>query len=60
VALSLGFCAVVYLPFLQNTSSTVSLSAGDWFLRISAISSAFWRRDMEKRIVRRLATPMTP
>ena len=40
--------AVVYLPFLQQAFSTVSLSLGDW-LRCTA-SSVLWLRELSKVI----------
>ncbi|MGH7413172.1 MAG: cation-translocating P-type ATPase, partial [Candidatus Rokuibacteriota bacterium] len=44
--------AVVYIPFLQQAFSTVSLSAGDW-LRCAAVgSSVLWLRELSKVIVR--------
>jgi P-type Ca2+ transporter type 2C len=40
--------AVIYVPFLQQAFSTVSLSAGDW-LRCAAVgSSALWLRELSK------------
>ncbi|MGH7277493.1 MAG: HAD-IC family P-type ATPase, partial [Candidatus Rokuibacteriota bacterium] len=40
--------AVVYVPFLQQAFSTVSLSAGDW-LRCAAVgSSVLWLRELSK------------
>jgi Ca2+-transporting ATPase len=44
--------AVIYVPFLQNAFSTVSLSAGDW-LRCAAVgSSVLWLTELRKLIVR--------
>src|SRR5688500_1140013 len=40
--------AVIYVPFLQQAFSTVSLSAGDW-LRCAAVgSSVLWLRELTK------------
>jgi Ca2+-transporting ATPase len=40
--------AVIYVPFLQQAFSTVSLSAGDW-LRCAAVgSSVLWLRELSK------------
>ena len=44
--------AVVYLPFLQQAFSTVSLSVGDW-LRCGAVaSSVLWLRELSKVMTR--------
>ncbi|MGH7795258.1 MAG: cation-translocating P-type ATPase [Candidatus Binatia bacterium] len=44
--------AVIYIPFLQEAFSTVSLSAGDW-LRCAAVgSSVLWLRELGKVIAR--------
>lgn len=44
--------AVIYLPFLQQAFSTVSLSLGDW-LRCAAVSSSvLWLREVSKAITR--------
>jgi Ca2+-transporting ATPase len=40
--------AVVYIPFLQQAFSTVSLSAGDWFLCAAVASSVLWLRELSK------------
>jgi Ca2+-transporting ATPase len=57
IALSLGLqVAVIYVPFLQQAFSTVSLSAGDW-LRCAAVgSSVLWLREVSKVAVRARAT----
>jgi Ca2+-transporting ATPase len=45
--------AVIYVPFLQQAFSTVSLSAGDW-LRCAAVgSSVLWLRELSKVAARR-------
>jgi P-type Ca2+ transporter type 2C len=44
--------AVIYLPFLQQAFSTVSLSALDW-LRCAAVASAvLWLRELSKIVTR--------
>lgn len=40
--------AVIYLPFLQEAFSTVSLSAGDWLLCVAVASSVLWLRELSK------------
>jgi Ca2+-transporting ATPase len=52
IALSLALqVAVIYVPFLQQAFSTVSLSAGDW-LRCAAVgSSVLWLRELSKLAV---------
>jgi len=47
--------AVVYVPFLQQAFSTVSLSAQDWFICTAVASSALWLRELSK-LVKRAAT----
>jgi P-type Ca2+ transporter type 2C len=45
--------AAIYIPFLQQAFSTVSLSAGDW-LRCAAVgSSVLWLRELSK-VIRRI------
>ena len=53
IVLSLALqLAVVYVPFLQQAFSTVSLSAGDW-LRCAAVgSSVLWLRELSKAVAR--------
>jgi Ca2+-transporting ATPase len=44
--------AAIYIPFLQQAFSTVSLSAGDW-LRCAAVgSSVLWLRELSKVVAR--------
>jgi P-type Ca2+ transporter type 2C len=44
--------AVIYIPFLQQAFSTVSLSAGDW-LRCAAVgSSVLWLRELSKLVAK--------
>jgi len=53
VGLSLALhAAVIYLPFLQNAFSTVSLSAGDWLRCAAVASSVLWLRELSKIIAR--------
>lgn len=40
--------AVIYLPFLQEAFSTVSLGAGDWLACIVVASSVLWLRELHK------------
>jgi Ca2+-transporting ATPase len=44
--------AVVYVPFLQEAFSTVSLSAGDWALCAIVASSVLWLRELSKVVIR--------
>ena len=48
--------AVVYLPFLQQAFSTVSLSATDWLICGAVASSVLWLRELSK-VVARAAVP---
>jgi Ca2+-transporting ATPase len=52
--------AVVYVPFLQQAFSTVSLSASDW-LRCAAVgSSVLWLREFSKIVARARARVRPP
>jgi Ca2+-transporting ATPase len=44
--------AVVYLPFLQQAFSTVSLSVGDWLRCAAVASSVLWLRELSKVVTR--------
>jgi Ca2+-transporting ATPase len=44
--------AVIYIPFLQQAFSTVSLSAGDWLRCAAAASSVLWLRELSKVFTR--------
>jgi Ca2+-transporting ATPase len=44
--------AVIYVPFLQQAFSTVSLSVGDWLLCTAVGSSVLWLRELSKVITR--------
>jgi Ca2+-transporting ATPase len=44
--------AVIYTPFLQQTFSTVSLSAGDWLRCAAVASSVLWLRELGKIVTR--------
>jgi Ca2+-transporting ATPase len=44
--------AVIYIPFLQQAFSTVSLSAGDWLRCAGVASSVLWLRELSKMITR--------
>jgi Ca2+-transporting ATPase len=44
--------AVIYMPFLQQAFSTVSLSAGDWLRCAAVASSVLWLRELSKVITR--------
>jgi len=49
IALSLILqVAVIYIPFLQQAFSTVSLTGGDWFLCAAIGSSVLWLRELTK------------
>jgi P-type Ca2+ transporter type 2C len=53
VFLSLGLQgAVIYVPFLQQAFSTVSLSAGDWLRCAAVASSVLWLRELSKVVIR--------
>jgi Ca2+-transporting ATPase len=44
--------AVIYVPFLQQAFSTVSLSPGDWLLCVAVASSVLWLRELSKMFIR--------
>jgi P-type Ca2+ transporter type 2C len=44
--------AVIYVPFLQEAFSTVSLGAGDWLSCVLVASSVLWLRELSKVITR--------
>ena len=44
--------AVIYVPFLQQAFSTVSLSAGDWMRCTLVASSVLWLRELSKVVIR--------
>jgi Ca2+-transporting ATPase len=44
--------AVVYIPFLQQAFSTVSLSPDDWLLCAAVASSVLWLRELSKMAIR--------
>jgi Ca2+-transporting ATPase len=44
--------AVIYVPFLQQAFSTVSLSAGDWLFCAAVASSVLWLRELSKAVMR--------
>jgi Ca2+-transporting ATPase len=44
--------AVVYVPFLQQAFSTVSMSLDDWLLCTAVASSVLWLRELSKIVVR--------
>ncbi len=48
--------AVIYIPFLQQAFSTVSLSASDWLLCAAVASSVLWVRELSKLFTRATAT----
>lgn len=43
---------VIYVPFLQQAFSTVSLSPGDWLLCAAVASSVLWLRELSKIFIR--------
>ena len=58
VALSLLLqAAVVYVPFLQQAFSTVSLSAMDWLYCAIVASSVLWLQELSKIFTRDRAGP---
>ncbi|MBN1562792.1 MAG: HAD-IC family P-type ATPase, partial [Anaerolineae bacterium] len=48
----LAQAAVIYIPFLQQAFSTVSLSFGDWLRCIVVASSVLWLRELHKIVKR--------
>jgi Ca2+-transporting ATPase len=44
--------AVIYIPFLQQAFSTMSLSFGDWLRCAAAASSVLWLRELSKVVAR--------
>ncbi len=52
VTLSLALQAgVVYLPFLQQAFSTVSLDGTDWLICVATASSVLWLRELAKLVI---------
>lgn len=47
--------AVVYVPFLQQAFSTVSLGAADWLVCTAVASSVLWVRELAKLAVGRIS-----
>jgi Ca2+-transporting ATPase len=43
---------VIYIPFLQQAFSTVSLNLGDWLLCAAVASSVLWLRELSKIVLR--------
>jgi Ca2+-transporting ATPase len=43
---------VIYIPFLQQAFSTVSLSFGDWLRCAAVASSVLWLRELSKVVTR--------
>jgi len=41
---------VIYIPFLQQAFSTISLSASDWLFCLAVASSVLWLRELSKVI----------
>jgi Ca2+-transporting ATPase len=61
LALSLALhVAVIYVPFLQNAFSTVSLTIGDWLRCAAVASSVLWLRELSKLITRCINRPGDP
>jgi Ca2+-transporting ATPase len=53
IALSLSMqIAVIYIPFLQQAFSTVSLTFKDWLLCAAVASSVLWLRELSKIVSR--------
>ncbi|HEY7163258.1 MAG TPA: cation-translocating P-type ATPase [Candidatus Binatia bacterium] len=48
--------AVVYVPFLQQAFSTVSLSLADWLACVAVASSVLWMRELSKLMIRARTT----
>jgi Ca2+-transporting ATPase len=47
--------AVIYVPFLQNAFTTVSLSLSDWLRCAAVASSVLWLRELNKIVTRATA-----
>ena len=43
---------MIYVPFLQQAFSTVSLSSGDWLRCAAVASSVLWLRELSKVVTR--------
>ena len=43
---------MIYIPFLQQAFSTVSLGAGDWLRCAAVASSVLWLRELSKVLMR--------
>jgi Ca2+-transporting ATPase len=50
--------AVIYVPFLQNAFSTMSLTLSDWLRCAAVASSVLWLRELIKVIRRTFTTPL--
>jgi Ca2+-transporting ATPase len=60
VLLSLALqMAVIYIPFLQEAFSTVSLSLGDWLRCAAVASSVLWLRELSKVAIRATSRRMS-
>ena len=52
--------AVIYVPFLQQAFSTVSLSFGDWLRCAAVASSVLWLRELSKVVTRATNRRLSP
>jgi P-type Ca2+ transporter type 2C len=52
--------AVIYIPFLQEAFSTVSLSLGDWLRCVAVASSVLWLRELSKMLIRATNRSLSP
>ena len=52
--------AVIYVPFLQQAFSTVSLSFGDWLRCAAVASSVLWLRELSKVVIRTASRRLSP
>jgi P-type Ca2+ transporter type 2C len=52
--------AVIYIPFLQEAFSTVSLSLGDWLRCVAVASSVLWLRELSKMLIRATNRRLSP
>jgi P-type Ca2+ transporter type 2C len=52
--------AVIYIPFLQQAFSTVSLSFSDWLRCVAAASSVLWLREISKVVTRAASHRSSP
>jgi P-type Ca2+ transporter type 2C len=59
LSLALHF-TVIYVPFLQNAFSTVSLTTTDWLRCAAVASSVLWLRELSKVVTRAASRRLSP